>query len=65
MLRDTDIYRCGYCYLWCVWHTGSGQYGDVYEGVWHNTSVAVKTLKVCWQLVAVTSHGLWFIPTVL
>jgi len=28
--------------------SGSGQYGDVYEGVWlrHNTTVAVKTLKV-------------------
>jgi len=30
-------------------YAGSGQYGDVYEGVWlaHNTTVAVKTLKVC------------------
>ena len=31
-----------------VYVTGSGQYGDVYEGIWltHNTTVAVKTLKV-------------------
>jgi hypothetical protein len=34
-------------------HTGGGQYGDVYEAMWkkHNKIVAVKTLKVRYQRV--------------
>jgi len=38
-------------------HIGSGQYGDVYEGVWlsHNKTVAVKTLKVSTMLFFIWS----------
>ena len=38
---------------------GGGQYGEVYVGVWkkYNLTVAVKTLKVSFQIVACCSFG--------
>lgn len=42
---------------------GSGQYGDVYEGIWlsHSKTVAVKTLKVKLDLIKLLSFNCFLV----